>query len=137
MARKGKGKGKPGKGKADAPAKGGESKSPPGKDPALAQLRRDIDDAEARHRELLLAAETDYAHLRRTHLAAQLLWSLRSNLCYRLGDMDGARKAASTADENAKHAARLERDNIVDRITALERELELTRSLGRELANLE
>lgn len=123
---------------AQPPAQAPSAAQPPEADPVVAQLERDIEDATQRHRALLMKVEgADYAHLRRTHLAAQLVWTLRSDLCFRQGDHDAARKAATTADEHGKHAARLERDNIVDRIAALELELQLTRSLGRELAELE
>lgn len=101
------------------------------------QLERDIADAEAEHRRLVLSDATDYAHLRATHLAARLLWSLRADLCYRNGDHDGARKASTTADEHAKMAVRLDANNVVDRVAALERELAVSQSLQRELAEIE
>ncbi len=101
------------------------------------QLERDIAAAEAEHRRLLLSDGTDYVHLRATHLAARLLWSLRADQCFRAGDHDGARKASTTADEHAKMAVRLDANNVVDRVAALERELDVSRSLQRELAKLE
>lgn len=103
----------------------------------IKQLERDIAAAEAEHRRLVLSEATDYAHLRATHLAARLLWSLRADLCYRRGLHDGARKASTTADEHAKMAVRLDANNVVDRVAALERELAVSQSLQRELADLE
>lgn len=103
----------------------------------IEQLERDIAAAEAEHRRLLLSDASDYAHLRATHLAARLLWSLRADLCFRNGDHDGARKASTTADEHAKMGVRLDKSHVVDRVEALERELEISRSLQRELAELE
>lgn len=100
------------------------------------ELAAEIEEADAEHRRLL-AIEGDYAHMRRVHLAASKLWTLRSTACYLVGDHDAARKASTTGNEHAALAAKLERDSLADRVAALEAEVARRRSLGRELEELD
>lgn len=93
--------------------------------------------AVAEHRELFEQRDDSYAHLRRVHLAAERVWVLRSSLCFERDQHDAARKAATTANEHARQAARLERDSLADRVAALEAEIDLRRGLSRQLEDLE
>lgn len=99
----------------------------------IAQLRVELEKAEAVHAELFASSSEAYAHLRAVHLAAERVWVLRSSICYVSDLHDAARKAATTANEHARQAARLERDSLADRVAALEAEMELGRDLGRDL----
>jgi hypothetical protein len=96
-----------------------------------------IDAAVTEHRELLDVRDGDYAQLRRTHLAAERVWTLRAALCFERAQHDAARKASTTANEHGRLAARLERDSIADRVAALEAEVQLRRSLGSELEEID
>lgn len=104
--------------------------------PKVLGLLDAVDLAVGEHRELLEVRDGDYGTLRRQHLAAELVWTLRAALCFERGDHDAARKAATTGNEHARQAARLERDSLADRVAALETEVQRRRSIGRELEDL-
>ena len=61
-------------------------------------------------------------------LAGAQAWRLRALWHERAGDADAARKASTTADEQASLAVKLERGQLVDRVERLE---QLVRSQGR------
>ena len=61
-------------------------------------------------------------------LAGAQAWRLRALWHERAGDADAARKASTTADEQASLAVKLERGQLVDRVERLEH---LVRSQGR------
>jgi len=100
-------------------------------------LQDEIDAADAEHRKHLAVRDGDYAHLRKTHLAASLVWNLRSTMMFERGNHDAARKAATTANEHAALAAKLERDSLADRVRELEEGVNHGRSLGRDLEGLD
>lgn len=100
------------------------------------ELEQEIQAADAEHRRLLADPSSEYSHLRQTHLAGSLAWTLRSTLCFELGLHDAARKAASTADDHAKMAAKLEQASAIDRLNELEKMLKGARRDAERLAKL-
>lgn len=99
-------------------------------------LEAAIEAAEREHRELLAVDDQSSAHLRRVALAEARKWSLRADLSHRDGEHGAARKAATTANEAARHAERIAGNAVLDRVAALEAAMAKGRSLGSRLREL-
>lgn len=98
------------------------------------QLEADLDEAQARERELLARHDLSAQHQRDVAVASVRAWRIRALLHHDDEDWDASRKASSTADELAKLAAKLERASLTDRVAQLE---ELVRAQGLAGARLQ
>lgn len=85
-----------------------------------------------------LQADTSpsYEHQTAVARASSRLWAVRAELLAHKGDHDASRKAASTSNECAQLAVKLDMSAVVDRVTALELALRQARSDATELATL-
>lgn len=103
----------------------------------ILELQVELRAAEVRLRELRALPGNGYSHLRDIHLADARVWSLRSEIRFAEKNDDGARKASTTAAEHSALAAKLEKESLSDRVTALEAQVRRARGLGHRLAELE
>lgn len=95
-----------------------------------------VDAAREEYEALLADDETSFEHHRKLALAGRKYWSLAANQLQQAGEHDAARKAASTANEFAAEAHKLERDSVVDRVAAIEAALQQSRQDATRLSKL-